>query len=105
LIPGVNRYTAEFPPDKRNTGPAAVHLPDSFGVVIPFRYAELENCRFNLKENNLIQKTYNYYFDDGMSSFISSDTVLNQVWDMCKYTMKQPLSPGSILTETERESL
>ena len=26
--------------DKRNTGPDAVPLPEEFGVVIPFRYAE-----------------------------------------------------------------
>ena len=73
--PGVNNYIAELPPDKRNTGPAAVHLPDSFGVVIPFRYAEIENFPQKLKYENILQETWNYYFEDETSGFTSSDTI------------------------------
>ncbi len=104
MSPGKTTYTAELIPDERNTGPAAVHLPDSFGVIAPFRYAEIENCRFSLKKNNLVQKVYNYFFDDGMSSFTCSDTILNRVWDMCKYTMKATSFAG-IYIDGDRERI
>jgi hypothetical protein len=104
VSPGKTTYTAEPIPDERNTGPAAVHLPDSFGVIAPFRYAEIENCRFRLKKNNLVQEAYNYFFDDGMSSFTCSDTVLNRVWDMCKYTMKATSFAG-IYIDGDRERI
>jgi len=102
--PGVINYIAELPPDKRNTGPAAVHLPDSFGVVIPFRYAEIENFISKLKNENILQESWNYYFDDETSSFTSSDTILNQVWDMCKYTMKATSFTG-IYIDGDRERI
>jgi alpha-L-rhamnosidase len=86
--PGKTSYITQLPPDTRNTGPAAVHLPDSFGVITPFRYAELENCRFKLNQGNIFQKAFNYYFTDENSSFTCSDTILNQIWDLCKYSMK-----------------
>lgn len=104
VSPDIKTYSVNLPPDRRNTGPAAVHLPDSFGVIVPFRYAELENCSFKLNGNNIIQKTYNYYFDDDASFFISSDTVLNQVWDMCKYTMKATSFTG-IYIDGDRERI
>ncbi len=104
VTPGVKSYTTELPPDKRNTGPAAVHLPDSFGVVIPFRYAEIENFPKKLKDENIIQKTWNYYFEEETSAFTSSDTILNQVWDMCKYTMKATSFTG-IYIDGDRERI
>lgn len=104
VTPGEKTYTVELLPDKRNTGSAAVQLPDSFGVIVPFRYAEIENCRLKLRKNNLVQKVYNYYFDDGLSSFTSSDTILNCVWDMCKYTMKATSFTG-IYIDGDRERI
>jgi len=102
--PDRSDYVVKLPPDKRNTGPAAVHLPDSFGVVTPFRYAEIENCMIRLKPENVLQKTYNYFFDYGTSSFTSSDTTLNQIWDLCKYTMKATSFTG-IYIDGDRERI
>jgi len=101
---GVKNYIVEMPPDKRNTGPAAVHLPDSFGVVIPFRYAEIENFSKKLMDENILQKTWNSYFEDETSGFTSSDTILNQVWDLCKYTMKATSFTG-IYIDGDRERI
>ena len=102
--PGKTRYITDLPPDKRNTGPAAVHLPDSFGVITPFRYAELENCRFKLAPGNVFQKTFSYYFEEETSSFTSSDTILNQIWDLCKYSMKATSFTG-IYIDGDRERI
>jgi hypothetical protein len=102
--PGKTSYITNILPDTRNTGPAAVHLPDSFGIITPFRYAELENCRFELKSGNVFQKTFNYHFTDETSSFTSSDTILNQIWDLCKYSMKATSFAG-IYVDGDRERI
>ncbi len=98
ITPGNSDYQIELVPDKRNTGPSAVALPDSFPVVTPFRYVEIErdsgfprNSGFpkpEIKPDDLTQIAYFNYFDNKTSSFTSSDTVLNQVWELCKYSQK-----------------
>jgi alpha-L-rhamnosidase len=84
----ITAYTVKLPADKRNTNPPAVALPDSFGVITPFRYCEIENLKIPLNEIDIRQKTFNYAFNDGSSSFTSSDTILNKIWDLCKYSIK-----------------
>ena len=100
--PGKTRYVAEIPPDQRNTGPAAVHLPDSVGVVTPFRYCEIENLK--TEPDRIIQKALWHYFDDSSSAFISSDTILNRVWDISKYTIKATSFAG-LYIDGDRERI
>lgn len=100
--PGKTLYVAEIPPDQRNTGPAAVHLPDSVGVVTPFRYCEIENL--DTEPDRIIQKALWHYFDDSSSAFISSDTILNRVWDISKYTIKATSFAG-IYIDGDRERI
>jgi alpha-L-rhamnosidase len=102
--PGKTKYILDLPPDARNTAPAAVHLSDSFGVVTPFRYCELEKCDFELKPENVHQKTLWYYFENENSSFISSDSVLNKVWDISKYTIKATSFAG-LYIDGDRERI
>jgi len=87
-IPEGREYTVKLTPDKRNTNPPAIALPDSFGVIMPFRYCELENLKVPIDEIVIKQKVYNYRFNDKSSAFVCSDTILNKVWDLCKYTIK-----------------
>lgn len=72
----------------RNTKPPAIALPDSFGIIMPFRYCEIENLKIPINDLDIRQKAYYYKFNDSASSFSSSDTVLNKVWDLCKHTIK-----------------
>ena len=88
VTPSVTEYVVELPPDKRNTNPPAVALPDSFGVIMPFRYCEIEDISVPLTAESVRQKVYHYKFDETSSSFTSSDTVLNKIWDLCKYSIK-----------------
>ncbi len=88
VSPAQTNYVVELPADKRNTSGAAVILPPSMGVVLPFRYCELDNVRQAFAASQIKQKAYFHYFDDSQSSFTSSDTTLNQIWDLCKYSMK-----------------
>lgn len=104
VTPGKTSYTIDLPADKKNTGPAAIHLPDSIGVVMPFRYCELENFNQPLTSENISRKTVNYYFDDQASYFTSSDTILNQIWDLCKNTIKATSFAG-IYIDGDRERI
>ena len=75
-------------PDERNTNEKAIQLPDSFGVVMPFRYCELENLEIPVEAIQLWQKAYHYRFHDEASHFTSSDKILNAIWDICKHSIK-----------------
>ena len=86
--PEKSHYLIDLPPDQRNTNQKAVLLPDSFEVITPFRYCEIEQADGELTADDVRQKAYFQYFDYGQSQFSSSDTVLNQIWDICKYSMK-----------------
>ena len=88
VSPSKVNYIIKLPPDKRNTNPPAVSLPDSFGVIMPFRYCEIENLKVPVSTIDIKQKIYNYNFNENASSFISSDTILNKIWDLCKYSIK-----------------
>jgi alpha-L-rhamnosidase len=88
VSPSAKSYIIKLPPDKRNTNPPAISLPDSFGVIMPFRYCEIENLNASINNIDIKQKVYNWDFNESSSSFISSDTILNKIWDLCKYSMK-----------------
>ena len=102
--PEKTHYVLELPPDKRNTNRIAVALPESFGVVTPFRYCEIENAKQNLSASNVRQKAFFHYFKDDQSYFTSSDSILNQVWDLCKYSMKATSFTG-LYIDGDRERI
>jgi alpha-L-rhamnosidase len=101
---GIKDYTLNLPKDNRNTGPAAIHLPDSFGIITPFRYCEVEKYTPELKSSDIKQKIFSVYFDDKSSSFSSNDTILNQIWNICKYSMKATSFAG-IYVDGDRERI
>jgi arylsulfatase A-like enzyme len=103
VSPGKKEYQIELIPDKRNTNEKAVALPDSFPVIMPFRYAEIE-CEENLQAENLTQEAYFNYFEENSSSFTSSNDILNQVWEMCKYSQKATSFAG-IYVDGDRERI
>ena len=102
--PRQRHYVLQLPPDRRNTLPVAVQMPDSFEVILPFRYCEIENAGREIAANALRQKAYFHYFDYGQSHFTSSDSILNQVWDLCKYSMKAT-SVAGIYIDGDRERI
>lgn len=104
LAPNPGTYTVKLPQDARNTGPAAVQLPDSFGIIMPFRYCEVENFPGKPDPSHLKQRIYHYYFEDNNSSFSSSDTVLSKIWDLCKYSIKATSFAG-LYVDGDRERI
>ena len=102
--PAKTSYLVELPPNERNTKPQAVALPDSFPVLFPFRYVEIAGAKAGLKAADLTQDVYFTYWEEDASSFTSSDTVLNQVWDLCKYSMKATSFAG-LYVDGDRERI
>ena len=104
VTPSKTEYIIQLQADKRNTTNAAVSLPDSFGVIMPFRYCELENFKSPLTIKNVNQKVFNIQFNDTASFFTSSDTILNKVWELCKYTIKATSFCG-VYVDGDRERI
>ncbi|HOK26790.1 MAG TPA: family 78 glycoside hydrolase catalytic domain [Bacteroidales bacterium] len=102
--PSREKYIIKLPADKRNTSPPAVALPDTFGVIMPFRYCEIENYNGVITEDNIRQKAYFWKFNPEASAFSSSDTILNRVWDLCKYSIKATSFAG-LYIDGDRERI
>ena len=81
-------YVLTIPHIPRNSHYPAIVMPDEIGEVTPFRYCEVETKSPATICKSLEQVAVNYYWDDNASSFSCSDTVLNRVWELCKYSIK-----------------
>lgn len=101
---GWKTYVVTIRPDKRNTGPQAVLMPEYIGEVTPFRYCEIENYKHPLQDKDLVRETAFYPFNDFDSHFHSSDTVLNQVWNISKYSIKATSFAG-VYIDGDRERI
>ena len=84
----LNIHVPETRRNKAHQGSKAIKLPAEFGRVAPFRYIELVNCPVPVKESMIHQVSVHYPFDDAAASFQSSDPLLNDIWELCKYSMK-----------------
>lgn len=104
LRKGTHTYRVVIPPDKRNTGSAAVKMPAYIGEVLPFRYCEVEGYRFKLEGNDLERELVSYPFDMDAASFSSSDEILNEVWDLCRYSVKATSFTG-LFVDGDRERI
>lgn len=87
-IPKNEVISAVLKPDKRNTKPQAIAHPDSFGIVMPFRYCEIENLKIPWEDLEIYQKGFHYSFNDEASYFHSSDSILDSIYELCKHTIK-----------------
>lgn len=112
LMTGCHTYNIEMTPDKRNSDPETaarnhlypIFLPDYAGVVFPFRYVELEGSPKTLASASPVRRMLHYPFNDRAASFTSSDTVLNKVWELCRYSIKATSFCG-IYVDGDRERI
>lgn len=104
LMAGAKTYNVVIQPDKRNTGPKAVKMPLYIGEVLPFRYVEIEGLSDAVKMDRVSRDMITADFDDHATSFTSSDTSLNKIWDLCKYTVKATTFTGYYL-DGDRERI
>lgn len=88
LQKGLHSYKVRINKNAYNTRPAAIKMPAYIGEVAPFRYCEIQNYNGRLSSADLARLVVNYHFDDAAANFHCSDTTLNAVWDLCKYSIK-----------------
>lgn len=87
LTQGQHSYQPAIQPDKRNTGKNAIKMPADIGEVLPFRYVEIAAAP-GIKIDSVSRYLVTSAFDDEATTFTSSDTTLNKIWELCKYTVK-----------------
>jgi len=87
----------------RNTSGRAVLLPDTMGIVLPFRAAETVSRR-RLAGTEAVRRVYHHAFHDDAASFRSSDSLLNAIWDFCKHTVKATTFMG-VYIDGDRERI
>jgi hypothetical protein len=96
--------TLYFPnvPNKKNTSGNAILLPEWMGLVTPFRYVEIEHAgAFTVVPSREI---FHYRFNENAASFVSSDTVLNKIWELCKHSIKATTVAG-LYIDGDRERI
>ncbi|MEJ7558070.1 MAG: alpha-L-rhamnosidase C-terminal domain-containing protein [Pedobacter sp.] len=104
LSKGSKRYQIKFNKDQRNIGPAAILMPDEVGEVYPFRYVEVEDYGTRLSKKDVQRDMVHYPFDDEASYFKCSNDTLNQIWKLCKYSIKATSFAG-IYVDGNRERI
>lgn len=104
LLAGTHTYRINIRTDARNTGNAAILMPDYIGEVLPFRYCEIENYKGTPEAMRICRQSVHYPFNETASFFRSSNDILNQVWDLCKYSIKATSFAG-IYVDGDRERI
>ncbi len=99
------------PADRRNTEqgtekhPPAVLTPKEWGVVLPFRWVEIEGWPGELKSDQIVRRAaFAETWDDDAASFESSDEMLNRIWDLCRYSIKATTFAG-VYVDGDRERI
>lgn len=101
---GTHDYTLVWPPDAKRDARNPVQMPAYIGEVFPFRYLSVSKLAGKIQSGDITRKAVFYPFDEKAADFVSSDTVLNQVWELCKYSMKATSFAGYYV-DGDRERL
>ncbi len=101
-------YRVPLTADKRNTTGGkeggAILLPPEFGVVMPFRYVEVEACPFPVTADTIRQIAVHYPFNTRAAAFVSSDAALDRVYGFCKYSILATSFAG-VYVDGDRERI
>lgn len=88
LKKGTFDYKINWPENTKRDSRNPISMPSYIGEVYPFRYVSIQNYKEKLTSKSVLRKIVFYPFDSSASDFTSSDTILNKVWDLCKYSIK-----------------
>jgi len=93
------------PVDARNTKAPAVLTPASLGVLMPFRWVEVEGWPGELRADQIRRRAaFDSTWVDDAAAFHSSDPMLDKVWDLCHYSIKATTFAG-VFVDGDRERL
>ena len=110
LDKGYSKYQLIVEPIASNTDPnvnngaVPVLMPSYIGEVMPFRYAQIDNYSQRLVYSNITRDEVTYPFDDDAADFRCDDTLLNQIWELCKYSLKATTFAGTFV-DGDRERI
>ena len=77
-------------------------MPREFGKIGTFRYVELVNSPYPISKEDLTMFCVHNPFDDNAASFVCDNENLNDIWDLCHYSMKETSWCG-IFVDGDRE--
>ncbi|MFT3933592.1 MAG: alpha-L-rhamnosidase C-terminal domain-containing protein [Chitinophagaceae bacterium] len=95
--PGVSDYAINWPADEKRNSRNPVQIPDYIGEVYPFRYVSIKANDASFVVDKIDRRLVHYPFNDNAASFTCSDTIINKVWELCKYSMKATSFAGYYL--------
>ena len=85
--------------------PPAILTPAEWGVVLPYRWLEIEGWPGELHPEHLTrQSIFASTWDDTAADFRSSDPTLNRIWELCRYSIKATTFAG-IYVDGDRERI
>ncbi len=92
--------------DIRNTKqPNAVLTPKDWGVVLPFRWVEIEGWPGELRFEQVCREAaFATTWKDAAATFHSSDELLNRIWELCRYSIKATTFAG-VYVDGDRERI
>jgi hypothetical protein len=94
------------PADQRNTEhPSAVRTPLEWGVVLPFRWVEIEGWPGVFHPDFIVRRAaFAATWKDDAAAFASSDAVLDRIWELCRYSIKATTFAG-VYVDGDRERI
>lgn len=95
----------EKPDEYGQIAPSAVLTPTAWGVVLPFRWIEIEGWNGELRPEHIRrQSAFSSNWDDSAAAFLSSDPLYNRIWDLCRYSIKATTFAG-VYVDGDRERI
>lgn len=104
------RNTRQVKPDEKpdqygQIAPSAVLTPAAWGVVLPFRWLEIEGWPGELRPEHLRrQAAFAATWDDSAAAFRASDPLYNRIWELCRYSIKATTFAG-VYVDGDRERI
>ncbi len=86
LKAGIHEYNLEIPRFKSKY-PHSQTMPEHMLEVIPFRYLEIDCGEAQITLLDAKQLALHTLFDEDASSFSSDNELLNEVYDLCRYSV------------------
>ena len=96
---------SKTPGTPRQPPPPSILTPEEWGVVLPFRWVEIEGWPGELRAEDIVRQSgYSSTWDDDAAAFISDDDLLNRIWELCRYSIKATTFAG-VYVDGDRERI
>jgi alpha-L-rhamnosidase len=102
IAPTADARNTEQQTDKH---PPAILTPPEWGVVLPFRWVEIEGWSGSFSPSQIKRRAaFASTWDDAAADFKCSDEMLNRIWELCRYSIKATTFAG-VYVDGDRERI